>query len=429
MTLLHKWDQKVGINPRSVQCSVHPDDPTDRFHPQSASDSGSRNSGGTTVAAMTPERLSIVSIGGLDMIKALSMPGDNYISGSGTHYRTDMYIPAEQTEADEDRIVAYHQIGLMRPGVDYTKPNGSNFATVIWGFHRGGAGWPGGNMWLTYCSSSAISGTSLGLWGDKGANVASGPYAWQPGSIVLEMYGGPWPKQSDPTTPHYINMEQWQFLPSGIWDSKFVEMAWKVKWSANWGEDGGTFYKDFNGGKPKDYSKSGWVEMQFRLGDMVGNWSDWTPYDGGTITFKNGGSQIWSNGPEKYRHYRPMIFKYQDTGVADKPYQKVVHNYRYEENTTSSIYTAGHAIADQFSDFPGVPEIGEVPVPPTPPPGPSVDELIDSAITHFKASTITYSDWKHRVDSGFYASKKINPATQTEWGKGFADLDAAKAAS
>ena len=367
MALRHSWDYSSA--PRGVNCSVHPSDSTDRIHPQSASDAGSRNSGGTTQSATTPDRITNTSIGGLNWVRLRTLTGDNYVAGSGARYRCDYYYTSGQTSVGENTISTYRQRIMVRPGTDYT-PDPGNFSTVGWGFHRNGAGFPGGNMWLTYAGTPTNSGNNQILWGTTGENVSSGTFAWAQGGLVLEQYGGPWPTQSQSTTPHYINIEQWQLLPPGSWANKAIDMAWRVKWAGNKTELGEKFYKDYNGGKPTNLSSSGWIELQYRIGTISGGtttWGNWGWFDGGTIIFANGGQQKWVNGPEPNRHYRPTLFWYQDTGKVDSPYWKGGHNYHEPTSSDSSVYVGLNQISDTFTDM-GLAEPGGTPPPPDPDP-------------------------------------------------------------
>lgn len=348
--VLHKWD--FNADPQLVVDSI---DGSTKWGEQAASNSGARNSGCVTESSTTPDRITSVSIGGLNWARLRTMPGDNCVSGSGTGgYRADLIgdsNPSGLTDSGENNVRVYSEVLMVRPGTDYI-PAGGNWNTIGIEYHRGGAGWPGADFDTFYSNTDNATGNS-GVFNPS--NITSGAVPNTPGALSFGLYGGHWPSQSTTSTPDSINMETWQMLPPGSWTNKAVQLAWRIKWHANQNEPSNkTFFKDYNNGTgtPTDLANSGWIELQYRIGSVGSSsisWGSWQWYDGGTVKFANGGQQKWSNGPVPYRHYRPMAFWYDDTQKMDNPYWKL-KNYHSANNKDSSVYVAQPVVAtDSFT--------------------------------------------------------------------------------
>lgn len=341
--LRHRYN--YTSDPSVAICTVHNTDTTDHVTEQGATDA----------------RISSVSLGGVAWAKLTTVSGETNVAGSGTWNRADFIISSSRTGSALNQITTYAQRLMVRPGVDWNPPGG-NGNTVGWGFHRQTGGYPGGVFWGTRIGSTAdTSGVNDDTWNNS--NIVSGiKPRGQVGNLIMEFFGGQWldssgnPVTDHTVTPNRLNAEQWRlFDPS--WEGKVVELAWRIKWSANISESGVKFYKNINSGTgtPTNLTGSGWIELQYRLGslniaDGTILWGNWTWYDGGTITFADGTKQIWSNGPEPNRHYRPTLFYYNDTATYDNPYWKGGHNYHPDNGQTSSVYVGDNRIADNFSD-------------------------------------------------------------------------------
>jgi hypothetical protein len=354
--LYYHWD--FNADPATVRDSVSGASP---FNEQCASTSSARNSGGTTTSPLTPDRATSVQLGGVNWARLRTMPGDSYITGSGTRYRCDLVTGSGvSSHTANGEITAYRQRVLIRPGVDFNPTVGVG-TTVFFGFHRNTGGYPGGSVWASYANATSDTGNGSEY---NQSNLTSGTSPFQSGTVFLEMFGGqyvdrsgnPVNQNANPSiTPYSLNNEDWPILPPGLnWPGKAVDLAWRIKWSANRTDYGTKFYKDINGGtgKPSDYNDSGWIELQFRIGTIGSSsitWGGWQWYDGGTMKFADGGQQVWQNGPVAHRHYRPTLFYYNYTNTYDTPYLKGGHYYHEADNLDSSVYVGDDMIGDSFS--------------------------------------------------------------------------------
>lgn len=347
--LYDRWNWSA--DPSTVKDSVQGDGP---FGEQCASTSGARNSGGTTTSPLTPDRATSAQIGGLWWARIRTIDGDSYVSGSGTRYRCDLIMPSSaSSHTANGETTAYRQRIMVRPGVDFVPTPNSDGSTMFLAFHRNAGGYPGGSLWSSYAGSPTQTGNSAEF---NPSNIKSGTPPFQVGGLFLEMYGGQWldasgnAVSSTTTTPHTINAEDWQLLPPG-WAGQPIDIAYLIHWSANRFDRGEKFYKDWNGGKPTNFTDSGWIEVEYRLGTVSGSsitWGSWQWYDGGTITFNDGGQQVWQNGPVAHRHYRPTLFFYNGSGQYDTPYVKE-HNYHEADGSDSSVYVGDLQVGDSLA--------------------------------------------------------------------------------
>lgn len=321
-----------------------------------------KKGGGTpTPQQKAPGRVSNVTVGDKQFTQLQTLPGDTNVAGSGNNDRCDLLAPNGLSEP------------FMAPGAtsyftmwvycdhDYHPAPGTNFQTIGYGWHRNAGGYPGGVHWLSYCATPTGGGNDA-EWNP--ANIVSGSGPYQVGGAFIELYGGQWLDVSNNpvahgVTPHYLNTERWPILPPGfVSDSRAWEIAYGVHASANLNELGSKFYKDNHGGTgtPADPSTSGWLEIQLRgwtLANGVWTSGPWQWYDGGTIAFKDGGRQVWANGPEPHRHYRPTLFYYNDVKAYDRPYWKMGHNY-HPDSPASVVRVRGHKIGTSFAAFGGL---------------------------------------------------------------------------
>lgn len=326
-----------------------------RWDAQSASNPGARNSGGTTQAPLTPDRVTRAVIGGIDFARLRVLDGDNYVAGSNQGERCDI-IPSNDpvgfSGGVEGNVRTYRMAMLMRPGVDYFPAPGA-WNGVGWEFHGGSGGWPGGTAFsVNYVNELP---TTNHIWNH--ANVLTADARMYPGDLNFDQFGGLKPTWSPASTPATINFESWRFLPKGTWEHKALDIALRIKWASCKGESGHAYYmKDAFGrdGAPNDLSSAGWIEILYRLGTFSADglsvsWTPWRMYDGGTVEFANGGRQVWSNGPEPGRHYRPTIFWVVDTQRTGQAYWKG-KNYRGNGTTDSSVYLADPQVGETWAD-------------------------------------------------------------------------------
>jgi uncharacterized repeat protein (TIGR02059 family) len=356
--LKHSWN---FTNPR-VNCSVHGAHPWDWQYKDSS-------------------RLTTVWVGGIPFNRQHTEPGDTDVAGSGSWVRCDGLNtdPSVMIYADKNKAVEVWAPTFYLPSNDFHPTGGVD--DVLWTWHKNrNIGWP------------ATAGSATLRWrGNTNDGQALSWYPWQTpnmsgGNPGYPVATGLWIEQTGGRIPtgsteewHAFNWEYWPFLPAAAVLDKVLQIATKIKWSANETEVGDQRYMEWNGDKPTNYADSGYVEIVYRLGTPSGGqsgsiaWGPWTWYDPGVYHFANNGlSQTWVNGSQPYRHYRPTADWYDDSDTFNGCYPKLNN---YHTPLSSSTYTGFFRIGDSYTDV-GAPEVGsngggEPPVEPPAPPNPA----------------------------------------------------------